>query len=113
MTKNGSFKDYEIKVCDGAIELHRPKSSKQKALTYMLKDIHCVIRLAPNSVGLRPNENARSGVNPELQTTVDHCMNILSTNSRKRAIYFPSEAALKHWHAEVLSAQGFGNKTID
>ena len=100
-TKSGGFKDYIIEISEGAIVFRRPKSTKQQELSYMLNTIQCLIRYTP------------AIVSRDSSITGEFCINLISSNSQQRSVYFDCEETMKHWHEEILTAQGFFNKRID
>ena len=45
--------------------------------------------------------------------TGEFCINLVTSTSQQRAIYFDSEESMKHWHEEILTAQGYWEQRIN
>lgn len=46
------------------------------------------------------------------QSAYPFCLLLVSSAEKQREIYFESEEALKHWHSEILTAQGFSENRL-
>jgi hypothetical protein len=109
MTKSGGFKSYEICIRADAIVFSRPHSSKQQALTYALDAVHCVRRRLPS-----PQSQKQATKGGKLDTFKDlYCINIVSSHTEQRSVFFKSEECVKRWYEEILTAQGFYSRLID
>ena len=104
-TKSGGFKAYELSISEDAINFNRPKSTKQQELSYELSKVQCLIRHTQPSTCHTENKNS--------SITGEFCINLINSNSQQRSIYFGSECAMKHWHREILSAQGYFEQRIN
>lgn len=76
----------------------RPKSSKQQSLVYALNTVQVLIRYAADS---------------DDDSVEEFGLNIIRSHNSQRSVFFDSEETMRHWHKEILTAQGFYNKRID
>ena len=104
-TKSGGYKAYELSVSESAINFNRPKSTKQQELSYELSKVQCLIKHTQISESTIDNKNCN--------ITGEFCINLITSNSQQRSIYFDSEATMMHWHKEILSAQGYYEQRIN
>ena len=93
-TKTGSYKDYTIEVGASAVEFNRANSSKTKSLSYELNAFQC-IQLTKSEMAF------------------PYCLVLVASASKQREVFFQTQEAQKHWHNEILSAQGFSNNRIE
>lgn len=101
-TKGENYKKYIMSIENQRVQLARPKSSKQKALSYDLKQVQCVVG--------RNQSQLDSETGSE---DTKHCLLLISSPSQQRSIFFSSVLALKWWHIQILKVQGFLDNRAD
>ena len=106
-TKSGGYKAYELSLTEESINFCRPKSTKQQEMTYGLNTVQCLIRYTAREDS-RVESKSSSNI-----ITGEFCINLLTSTSHQRSIYFASEDSMKHWHEEILTAQGFWEQRIN
>lgn len=78
-TKSGGYKKYELRLTEDSILFNRPKSSKQQDFSYALNKVQVLIRYTP--VRAARDESEISG---------EYCLNIISSPTTQRSVYFCS-----------------------